>query len=142
MNNSHSKTCNVLLVDDSSDVAALVKAYLTDPRIALTVSQGGREGVRAFKTTAFNLVLMDVQMPDLNGYEATRAIRFWEAHNDLRPTPIAALTACESPSAVAELFASGCTQYLRKPITKNILLQTVAQYFSSPSSWPQAECAL
>jgi two-component system, NarL family, sensor histidine kinase BarA len=130
-NGINKHVCSVLLVDDSSDVAALVKAYLADPRISLTVSAGGKEGIETFKNGCFDLVLMDVEMPGVDGNDATKAIRFWETRNDLRPTPIAALTALESPAAVSEMFSSGCTQYLRKPITKNTLLQTVAQYFAS-----------
>ena len=133
MNNETTKKpgCSVLLVDDNADVATLIKAHLSDPNVSLTVSNNGREGVQAFKDGSFDLVLMDLQMPDLDGFEATRAIRFWERQKHLSPTPIAALTASSSSEAVTGLFDSGCDLYLSKPISRNVLLQTVGQYFAS-----------
>ena len=135
---SNRKSCNVLLIDDSVDIAVVVKAYLNDPKINLTVSSSGREGIDKFKNTPFDLVLMDLQMPEVDGYEATRAIRFWERQNDRRPTPIAALTASSSSDALSEVFDSGCTHYLPKPVTRNILLQTVSQYYSASRSADEA----
>lgn len=126
-----SKSCHVLLIDDSDDIAALVKAHLNDPNVNVTVTANGRDGIEAFKQSAFDLVLMDLHMPGMDGFETTRAIRFWERQNDRRPTPIAALTAASSTSALSEVYGSGCTHYLAKPITRNVLLQTVSQYFSS-----------
>ncbi len=122
-------TCRVLLVDDNSDMADLISTHLKDPRIILTIATGGREGIEAFKDGSPDLVLMDIQMPEVDGYEATRAIRFWENRKNLRPTPIAALTSFESAAALSEIFISGCTTYLRKPVTRSVLLQTVNQYF-------------
>lgn len=122
--------CNVLLVDDSIDIATIVKGHLNDPNIHLTVSTTAKDGIEAFKRTSFDLVLMDMQMPDVDGYEATRAIRFWERQNDRRPTPIAAFTGA-SASALSQVYESGCTHYLPKPVTRNVLLQTVNQYFSA-----------
>ena len=143
MNNEITKKpgCNVLLVDDNEDVAMLIKAHLSDPNVHLTVSNSGREGVQAFKDGSFDLVLMDLQMPDLDGFEATRAIRFWERQKHLPATPIAALTASSSADAVSELFASGCDLYLSKPISRNVLLQTVGQYFASRRQSKAAVCA-
>ena len=103
-------TCKVLLVDDNSDMAALISAHLEDPRIILKIATSGREGIEAFKDGSVDLVLMDIQMPEIDGYEATRAIRFWENGNDLCPTPIA-LTSFDSTEALSEIFISGCTTY-------------------------------
>ncbi len=125
------RSCNVLLVDDSHDIATLVQAHLSDPSIHVTVSTNGWDGIETFKQSPFDLVLMDIQMPGLDGCEATRAIRFWERQNHRRPTPIAALTAASSTIALNEVYQSGCTQYLPKPISRNVLLQTVSQYFLS-----------
>ncbi len=127
----HQNPCKVLLIDDSSDVASLIRAHLSDPRISLTVSNNGREGIEAFINGSFDFVLMDLQMPEMDGYEATRQIRLWERQNNLRPTPIAALTASSSPADISEMFISGCSHYLPKPITRNVLLQTVGQYFAA-----------
>ena len=121
---SIARVVNVLLVDDNEDVAVLVKQYLKDPRIALTVANNGRDGFETFKNGGFDLVLMDIEMPVLDGLEATKAIRLWENQKDLEKTPIAALTARTSMDTLSEIYAAGCTQYLAKPIAKNVLLQT------------------
>jgi CheY-like chemotaxis protein len=131
---SIARVVNVLLVDDNEDVAVLVKQYLKDPRIALTVANNGRDGFETFKNGGFDLVLMDIEMPVLDGLEATKAIRLWENQKDLEKTPIAALTARTSMETLSEIYAAGCTQYLAKPIAKNVLLQTLGQY--SKSSGP------
>jgi CheY-like chemotaxis protein len=124
-------SCRVLLVDDSDDIATLIKAYLDGPRTTLTVSTSGGEGIEAFKNGSFDFVLMDLQMPGVDGYQATKAIRLWERENHLRPTPVAALTAASSASAVASIFSSGCSHYLLKPITRATLLQTIGQHFAN-----------
>ena len=121
----------VLLVEDSRDSAALVKAYLKDPLIHLTVSADGEKGLQAFKQSVFDLVLMDIQMPVLDGCAAALAIRHWEVENSLAPTPITALTASSTASELSRIFTSGCSNYLPKPVTKEILLQTVRQFLHS-----------
>jgi two-component system sensor histidine kinase/response regulator len=122
----------VLLVDDSRDSVAVTQAFLSDPRIQLTVSGDGEQGVQAFKDSVFDLVLMDIQMPVLDGCAATLEIRRWEADNALQLTPITALTASCTTRELARIFASGCSSYLPKPVTKTILLQAVRQFLSVP----------
>ncbi len=129
----------VLLVEDSRDSVAIVKAYLKDPRIDVTVSADGEAGVRAFKQSLFDLVLMDIQMPVLDGCAAALAIRKWEVENSFSPTPITALTASTTAAELARIFTSGCSNYLPKPVTKEILLQTVRQFLNThPKSASQA----
>ncbi len=131
---AQNRSCSVLLVDDNADIATLIKVYLDNSRTTLTVSTNGQEGIDAFKKGSFDLVLMDLQMPGVDGYQATKAIRLWETENHLRPTPIAALTASSSPAAVECIFNSGCSHYLLKPITRITLLQTVGQHSASARS--------
>jgi CheY-like chemotaxis protein len=121
----------VLLVDDSNDSVAITKAFLHDPKIQVTVSVDGEQGFKAFKDSVFDLVLMDIQMPGLDGCAATLAIRHWEIENSLMPTPITALTASSTVDDLARIFASGCSNYLPKPVTRTILLQTVQQFLSA-----------
>lgn len=134
------KQYNILLVEDSRDSVAIVKAYLKDPRINLTVSMDGEQGLKAFKRSIFDLVLMDIQMPVLDGCAAALAIRHWELENSRPPTPITALTASSTASELSRIFTSGCSNYLPKPITKPILLQNVRQFLSSePKSAAMAQ---
>jgi CheY-like chemotaxis protein/HPt (histidine-containing phosphotransfer) domain-containing protein len=122
--------CRVLLVDDCPDTVRLLQAYLADPGIALTVANNGREGVEVFKGAAlpFNLVFMDMEMPELDGYTATAAIRSWETENRLPRTPVAALTALSDVTAARRILATGCALHLSKPILRQTLLQVVRQY--------------
>jgi CheY-like chemotaxis protein len=122
----------VLLVEDNRDSVLVTKAFLNDPRIRVTVSGDGEEGFRAFKDSVFDLVLMDIQMPVLDGCAAALAIRRWEIENSLTPTPITALTASSTVADLAKIFASGCSSYLPKPVTKTILMQTVRQFLHAP----------
>jgi two-component system sensor histidine kinase BarA len=134
--------CKVLLVDDNHDVASLITEHLRDPQISLTVSTSGPEGIQAFQREPFDVVLMDLQMPGMDGYEATRAIRFWERQKHLRPAAIAALTASTSSEALSDLFVAGCDIYLPKPVTRNVLLQTVGQYFTKSRGVPDEAAAV
>jgi len=120
----------VLLIEDNYDSVAATQAFLNDPRIQVTVSGDGEQGFKAFKNSVFDLVLMDIQMPVLDGCEAALAIRRWEIEHSLMPTPITALTASSTAGDLARIFASGCSGYLPKPVTKAILLQTVRQHLS------------
>jgi CheY-like chemotaxis protein len=144
--------CRVLLIDDSPDTVRLIEAYLNDPGILLTSASSGKQGVGEFRANSFDLVLMDMHMPGMDGYETTREIRRWEAENHLRPTPIAALTAQTDFAASSQSLSSGCTLHLSKPIRRQTLLQIVSQYGSPRRasskalgefiSSPQAELAM
>jgi CheY-like chemotaxis protein len=131
----------VLLVEDSKDSVALVQAYLKDPRIEVTVSTDGEKGLQAFKESMYHLVLMDIQMPVLDGCETALAIRRWESQNGQTPTPITALTASTTASELSRIFTSGCSNYLPKPVTKQILLQTVRQFLSAETKSPVLQAA-
>jgi CheY-like chemotaxis protein len=136
--NTTSAHYKVLLVEDSHDSVAVTKAFLNDPRIQVTVSLNGEQGFKAFRDSVFDLVLMDIQMPVLDGCATALAIRCWEIENSLMPTPITALTASSTAGDLARIFASGCSSYLPKPVTKTILLQTVRQFLNVlPRSSPQ-----
>jgi CheY-like chemotaxis protein len=122
----------VLLVEDDKDIVAIVRSYVDHPRIRITVATDGAEGLRAFKCSPYDLVLMDIHMPVLDGCATTLAIRRWEIDNSRVPTPITALTASSTAAELGRIFASGCTNYLPKPITKPMLLQAVRQFLGSP----------
>ncbi|OSM02224.1 response regulator [Magnetofaba australis] len=123
----------VLVVDDSEDNRFLVKAFLGSCGCDLTMAVNGREAVSLYQQQHFDLVLMDVQMPEMNGLDATRAIRRWEQKQERAPTPIVALTAHALKEEAALALQAGCTEHVAKPIRKNQLRALVGHYFTSMS---------
>jgi CheY-like chemotaxis protein len=122
--------CRVLVIDDCVDTVRLLKAYLADPKISVTIARNGLEGLAAFRDGIFDLVLMDMEMPEMNGYAATISIRNWETDSHLPRTPIAALTAASDFGASNRILLAGCTMHLSKPIRRDTLLQIVRQFGS------------
>ncbi|MBF0370070.1 MAG: response regulator [Magnetococcales bacterium] len=125
---------NILLVEDSPENQMVVEAYLRNTLHQVTLAENGAEAVEKFKNGSFNLVLMDIQMPVMDGYEATRQIRTWESENRADPTPIIALTAHAMNEESESIKAAGCDLHLTKPIRKKRLLETIVQIVHQGSS--------
>ena len=118
----------ILLVEDSPDNQLLVRAYLTPTDYFLDVAEHGAIALDKFKSVHYDVILMDVQMPVMDGYAATRAIRSWERDHDLPPTPIIALTALALKEEGVRIFEAGCNTHLTKPIKKSTLLEVLRAY--------------
>jgi PAS domain S-box-containing protein len=118
----------VLVVEDCEDNLFLVKAYLNSPGFELDFAPNGNVAVAKVIASAYDIVLMDVQMPVMDGYSATRAIRQWEAEQHLRPIPILALTADALKEDAEKSRKAGCTGFLSKPISLEILLAAISRH--------------
>jgi len=118
----------ILLVEDTEDNRTLVRAFLKSYPLVIDEAHDGREGLEKFKKGAYALVLMDVQMPVMDGYSATRAMREWEREQGREPVPVIALTAHAEPENRALSLAAGCSGHLTKPIKKETLLETLRQF--------------
>lgn len=127
---------SVLLAEDNPDNRLLFHAYLKETPYRLVEAENGAEALETFKRENFSLVLMDVQMPVMDGYSATRAIRSWERGSGRHPTPIIALTAHAVAEDVEKSLAAGCNAHLTKPIKRAFLLQTLERFCSSPKVIP------
>jgi CheY-like chemotaxis protein len=121
----------ILIAEDSEDNLFLVKAYLKGPSFEFDVARNGQQAVEKVLSGKFDLVLMDLQMPVMDGYEATGWIREWEKQNNRSPIPILALTAHALAECGPRTLAAGCTAHLTKPISKATLLDAIAKYSSS-----------
>jgi CheY-like chemotaxis protein/two-component sensor histidine kinase len=115
----------ILMADDSDDNRALIRAYLKKTPYQLEEAEDGRQAIDKFIAGKFDLVLMDIQMPIVDGYEATSTIRDWERANDRRRTPIVALTASALDEAVHRTKAAGCDAHVTKPVRKATLLDAI-----------------
>ncbi|MBF0369896.1 MAG: PAS domain S-box protein [Magnetococcales bacterium] len=120
----------ILAVDDAMDNLLLLKAYLKKTPHTLTLANNGQEAVERFQAGRFDVVLMDIQMPVMDGYAATRAIRAWERETGCLPTRIIALTAHVMKEVAQKVAAAGCDGHLAKPIRKETLLKALAQPLS------------
>jgi len=92
------------------------------------IAENGAIAFEKFTAGEYDLVLMDRQMPVMDGLTATRAIREWEQANHRPPTPIIALTASALKGDQEKFVAAGCTAYLTKPIKQDVLLQAIREH--------------
>jgi len=120
----------VLLVEDTEENRMLIGAYLGGSPFEVEMAENGEEGFERFVESPdeWDLILMDVEMPVMDGYDATRAIREWEAERDRDPVPIVALTAHALESEREKGREAGMNHHLTKPIKKEPLLETVRSH--------------
>ncbi len=116
----------ILIAEDSSDNRFLLEAYLKNTPYEMTFAENGAIAVELSLSQNFDLILMDMQMPILDGLEATRLIRRNEGEQSREPIPILALTANARPEDIQISRDAGCTSHLSKPISKAKLLEAIA----------------
>lgn len=122
------KDAHILLVDDNEDNRNLLCLYLRNTPFTLKTAVNGRDAVEMFKKTSFDIVFMDLEMPIMDGYEATRQFRKWEKTANLVATPIVALTAHAFVRFKNKCMAAGCSDYLTKPVRRNTLIHCISKH--------------
>jgi CheY-like chemotaxis protein/HPt (histidine-containing phosphotransfer) domain-containing protein len=118
----------ILVAEDSEDNAVLIRSYLKDSGCQIEIVANGEEAFARFADGRFDLVLMDMQMPVLDGYRATERIRAWERERSLRPVPIIALTAYALQEEQERSILAGCSAHLSKPIRRQTLLTAIRKF--------------
>jgi CheY-like chemotaxis protein len=118
----------ILIVEDCEDNLAVLKAYLKNSGFELDIAGDGKIAVAKVESGNYDLVLMDVQMPVMDGLAATRAIREREVRQQSGRVPILALTAHASKEDVEKSKDAGCTGHLTKPINKAALLEAISRH--------------
>ncbi len=114
----------VLLCEDNLLNQRLVQTILQDADIRLDIAENGKKGLELLRKNTYDVILMDVQMPEMNGYDATKMIR-----GELGlTTPIIALTAHSMVAEREKCLTFGMSDYLSKPFRKNELIQLVRQW--------------
>jgi CheY-like chemotaxis protein len=122
------RAMEILVAEDSEDNRFLLVAYLNNRPYELTFAENGREALAAFAAGGFDLVLMDVQMPVMDGWAATAALRALERERSLRPVPIVALTANARVEDAEQSQTAGCNTHLSKPISKEKLIAAIESF--------------
>ena len=132
----------ILVADDHPTNRRVAELILGEMACVRTVNDG-LQAVEAFTEQPFDLVLMDIQMPRLDGVSAVSQIRRYEAEHNRRRTPIAMLTANIDPENVAASRAAGADRHIAKPFTPNLLVSCIQELLQASasaglkaSSWP------
>jgi CheY-like chemotaxis protein/signal transduction histidine kinase len=122
------RALRILLAEDSEDNRLLLRSFLKSRPYQIDIAENGEIAVEQFKKSTYDLVLMDIQMPVMDGYAATREIREWERQKAVKKTPIIALTAYAFKEDRQKSLEAGCDGHLVKPIKKAVLLDAIADY--------------
>ena len=120
----------ILLVDDNRDNCNLIRLYLRNTPFSLKTAENGQEAVKLFCAKPYDLILMDIEMPIMDGYEATQKIRQWEQGQKRTPVPIIALTAHAFIRFKKKCLDAGCSDFLTKPVKKSKLIETIATHLN------------
>ena len=123
----------VLLVEDNPTNRRIVDLILTQLGVKITMAENGLEAVEAFKKQKFDLILMDLQMPVMDGLTATKIIRGIELSEDREITPIIALSANAMSHHIAEARDAGACLHVAKPFTPQKLIETLELALDSES---------
>ena len=120
-------TTQILVIEDNEDNREILRDLLTSVGYAVLEATTGPQGVCAAVTHGPDLILMDLHLPGMDGYEATRCIK---AHPALGHIPIIAVTAYALSGDDVKAFAAGCDGYVAKPFDPRTLLATIRTYLA------------
>jgi two-component system cell cycle response regulator DivK len=124
-------TKRILIIEDQEDNRAIMRDLLTGAGFELIEAVNGEEGVKLAQSERPDLILMDIQLPIIDGYEATRQIR---AIVDLKSVPIIAVTSYALSGDEAKTRAAGCNGYVAKPFSPRLLLAKVREFLPGEKS--------
>ncbi|WP_338668100.1 ATP-binding protein [Pseudodesulfovibrio methanolicus] len=130
---------NILMFEDSRYNAFVAQTYLGSTPCTMTVAEDGASGVELFKKGGWDLVLMDIQMPVMDGFEATRAIREWEREHGLDPVPVVAMTAFAMDEDARRCIKAGADYHLPKPVKKSTLFETLRKLAAGRPARPKGD---
>ena len=118
----------VLLIEDDVTIARLLKEGLEDELYAVDVANDGSEGYRTAAADDYDVIILDIMLPEMNGYEVCRALR-----NDGNKTPILMLTARDAERDIVEGLDMGADDYLAKPFSFDVLLARIRALLRRPN---------
>jgi CheY-like chemotaxis protein len=118
---------SILVAEDSDDSYYVLEAYLGEHH-RLTRALDGMHAIEMFKTGHYDLVFMDIHMPGVDGYSATRAIREWESQGTRARIPIVVLSSDSPKTQIHHGAKAGCSAYLTKPVSRAALFAVLNRY--------------
>jgi CheY-like chemotaxis protein len=121
----------LLVVEDSESSRAMICEHLREERFDYVEAENGAVAVDRIRAMRFDLVLMDIRMPMMDGYEAIRRIRQWEESHGIERTPIIAFTASSFDEDVRRALDSGADLHVAKPVKKEILAEAIRSLIRS-----------
>ena len=124
---------NVLYIEDNPDNRTLVKRVLESRGYTLLFAAGGLTGVSMAENEEINLILLDINLPDIDGYEVARRIRKSEKKASLAFLPIIAVTANALKGDAQKAISAGCNAYMSKPIDIHELWERVEAFLPPPT---------
>ncbi|MDD4730698.1 MAG: response regulator [Desulfovibrio sp.] len=124
-NTTEAQPLRILLAEDSPDNVLIIKLYLKNYPYTVEVAENGEQAVRMYGENLYDIVLMDIQMPGMDGYEATERIRVLEEERGTGHTPIIAVTAHASEEIRKRVLDCGGDAYITKPVPKARLLEAI-----------------
>ncbi|RYZ68755.1 MAG: response regulator, partial [Proteobacteria bacterium] len=127
---AHNKHLRVLVADDVMMNQLLAQKLLEKSGYSVACVSSGKEAVERMRAEKFDLILMDCQMPEMDGYEATRDLRA-DSHPEIRDVPIVALTANAMAGDQERCFEAGMDDYLSKPLKRERLVETLNRWIGS-----------
>lgn len=119
----------ILVIEDHEDNRRIMRDLLTSAGFGIIEAVSGAAGVAAAKTEHPDLILMDIQLPDFDGYEATRRIK---SDPDLRHIPVIAVTSYALSGDDVKAFEAGCDAYVSKPFSPRALLARIRETLKPP----------
>lgn len=115
----------ILVIEDNEQNLYLIRFILEQSGFEVVEARNGTEGVDQAIKELPDLIIMDIQLPDINGYEATRRIRASKTDDDI---PIIALTSYAMTGDREKAMAAGCTGYIEKPINPETIMAEIKKY--------------
>lgn len=118
----------ILVIDDDESSRALVRAFLSKTPHTLELVGSGHDGIGKVMSKSYDLIILDMEMPILNGYRTAKVIRNWEKQRSLTPMPIIACTSHDRDNFLEQAKESGCTDYIQKPLSRDKLIEMIDNY--------------
>ncbi|HSD10029.1 MAG TPA: response regulator [Candidatus Binatia bacterium] len=137
----HKRRFRILLADDNADVGWIIRTQVEGPDYQVDVAQDGSVAADLFRIVDYDLVLMDLQMPNFDGYWATRQIREFERQEHRRHVPIIAVTAFTNEEDPRKSLRAGLNGYLAKPVSKDVLFKVLQKHLGPPQPTSESKPA-